>query len=132
MSESVFVAKVQRSRRIVIPKPICEALRINEGDSVRVKISKEEAEEKLLPVLEELKSLLKSSAEASRQMIESFKELKRSVEDAPIVRGHGTQEEESSSEQKNIFESEDYRKLSAHEKLEVISGLLEKAGRFTA
>jgi len=46
MSESVFVAKVQRSRRIVIPKPICEALRINEGDSVRVKISKEEAEEK--------------------------------------------------------------------------------------
>jgi len=40
MRESVFHAKVQKLRRIVIPKPICAALNIKEGDKVEVTIRK--------------------------------------------------------------------------------------------
>ena len=40
MSKSVFVARVQKLRRIVIPKPICEALEIKEGDKVEVEVRK--------------------------------------------------------------------------------------------
>lgn len=40
--ESVFLAKVQKLYRLVIPKAIREALKIEEGDIVRVKIAKEE------------------------------------------------------------------------------------------
>lgn len=42
MKESVFRAKVQKLRRIVIPVQICEALDINEGDKVEVVIRKVE------------------------------------------------------------------------------------------
>jgi AbrB family looped-hinge helix DNA binding protein len=37
-----FVAKVQKLRRIAIPKPIWEALKIKEGEKVMVNISKYE------------------------------------------------------------------------------------------
>ena len=40
--ESVFVAKVQKLRRVVIPKSICEALGINVGDIVEIRIKKAE------------------------------------------------------------------------------------------
>jgi len=40
MDKSVFVARVQKLRRIVIPKPICEALEIKEGDKVEVTVRK--------------------------------------------------------------------------------------------
>lgn len=40
MSESVFQAKVQRLKRIAIPKAIADALDIQEGDKVIVKIRK--------------------------------------------------------------------------------------------
>jgi len=42
LSETVFVAKVQKARRVVIPKVVCDLLKINEGDTVRIKIAKEE------------------------------------------------------------------------------------------
>jgi AbrB family looped-hinge helix DNA binding protein len=42
MRESLFQARVQKLRRIVIPKPICEALNIREGDRVEVRIRKVE------------------------------------------------------------------------------------------
>jgi len=41
MEEREFVAKVQKGRRVAIPKLICEVLKINEGDIIKVKISKE-------------------------------------------------------------------------------------------
>lgn len=40
MNESVFVTKLQIERRIVIPRPITEALDIKRGDKVMVKIWK--------------------------------------------------------------------------------------------
>jgi len=40
MKESVFQVKVQRQRRIVIPRPICEALDIKKGDKVEIIIRK--------------------------------------------------------------------------------------------
>jgi AbrB family looped-hinge helix DNA binding protein len=40
MKESIFQTKVQKLRRIVIPRQICDALRINEGDKVEIKITK--------------------------------------------------------------------------------------------
>jgi len=40
--EREFIAKVQKARRVVIPKIICDLLGINEDDIVRIKISKEE------------------------------------------------------------------------------------------
>jgi AbrB family looped-hinge helix DNA binding protein len=40
MSESVFQATVQKLRRIVIPKPICEALEVRQGDKVEIKLRK--------------------------------------------------------------------------------------------
>jgi len=36
--ESVFRVKVQKIRRIAIPKPICDALGIKEGDTVELRI----------------------------------------------------------------------------------------------
>jgi len=42
MKESVFRARVQKLRRIVIPRPICEALGIKEGDKVEVIIRRVE------------------------------------------------------------------------------------------
>jgi AbrB family looped-hinge helix DNA binding protein len=36
--ESVFRVKVQKIRRIAIPKPICDALGIEEGDTVELRI----------------------------------------------------------------------------------------------
>ena len=42
MSESIFLAKVQKLGRVAIPKAIRDALGIREGDTVRVKIAKEE------------------------------------------------------------------------------------------
>jgi len=40
MSESVFQAKVQKLRRVAIPKPICAALDVQEGDVVEIKLRK--------------------------------------------------------------------------------------------
>jgi len=42
MKESVFRARVQKLRRIAIPRPICEALNIKEGDKVEVIIRRVE------------------------------------------------------------------------------------------
>jgi len=42
MKESVFQARVQKLRRIAIPKPICDALNIKERDRVEVIIRKVE------------------------------------------------------------------------------------------
>jgi len=40
--EKEFIAKVQKARRVVIPKVICELLGIKEGDVVKVKIERAE------------------------------------------------------------------------------------------
>jgi len=37
-----IITKVQKARRVVIPKVVCDLLKINEGDTVRIKIAKEE------------------------------------------------------------------------------------------
>jgi len=42
MKTSVFQTKVQDLRRIVIPKPICDALKIRKGDTVEVTIKRVE------------------------------------------------------------------------------------------
>lgn len=42
MREKVFTARVQESRRIVIPQVICQILGIERGDTVEVTIRKEE------------------------------------------------------------------------------------------
>ena len=42
MKESVFQVRVQKLRRIAIPKQICDALDIKEGDKVKVSIKKVE------------------------------------------------------------------------------------------
>ena len=42
MKESVFRRRVQKLMRIAIPKPICEALEIREGDTVEIIIKKVE------------------------------------------------------------------------------------------
>ncbi|MFQ6080511.1 MAG: AbrB/MazE/SpoVT family DNA-binding domain-containing protein [Candidatus Bathyarchaeia archaeon] len=44
MKESVFQVKVQKLRRIAIPRPICDALGIKEGDRVEVIIRKVESD----------------------------------------------------------------------------------------
>ena len=40
MKSSIFQVKVQELRRIVIPKPICEALNIERGSRVEIAIRK--------------------------------------------------------------------------------------------
>jgi bifunctional DNA-binding transcriptional regulator/antitoxin component of YhaV-PrlF toxin-antitoxin module len=38
--ESVFQTSVQKGRRVVIPRPICDALKIEKGDKVRIVVEK--------------------------------------------------------------------------------------------
>jgi AbrB family looped-hinge helix DNA binding protein len=40
MKESVFQVRVQKLRRIAIPRQVCDALSIKEGDKVEVTIKK--------------------------------------------------------------------------------------------
>lgn len=40
VDEIVFVSRIQKLRRIVIPKLVCEEFDVNEGDTVEVKIKK--------------------------------------------------------------------------------------------
>jgi AbrB family looped-hinge helix DNA binding protein len=42
MKESVFQVRVQKLRRIAIPRQICDALGIKEGDKVEVTVRKVE------------------------------------------------------------------------------------------
>lgn len=42
MKESIFQAKVQKLKRVAIPKQICDALNINEGDRVEITVRKVE------------------------------------------------------------------------------------------
>lgn len=37
---SVFHASMQKGRRVVIPRPICEALEIDNGDKVEITVKK--------------------------------------------------------------------------------------------
>jgi len=42
MKESIFQVRVQKLRRIAIPRQICDALGIKEGDRVEVTVGKVE------------------------------------------------------------------------------------------
>jgi bifunctional DNA-binding transcriptional regulator/antitoxin component of YhaV-PrlF toxin-antitoxin module len=42
MRESLFVGRVQKLRRVVIPRGVYEALRLNTGDKVEIVIRKVE------------------------------------------------------------------------------------------
>jgi len=42
MRESIFQVKVQKLRRIAIPRQICEALNIKHGDKVEIIVQKVE------------------------------------------------------------------------------------------
>jgi AbrB family looped-hinge helix DNA binding protein len=40
MKESIYRMRVQKLRRVTIPKPIYEALELSQGDTVEIKIKK--------------------------------------------------------------------------------------------
>jgi AbrB family looped-hinge helix DNA binding protein len=42
MKESIFQARIQKLRRIAVPRQICDALDIKDGDKVEVTIRKVE------------------------------------------------------------------------------------------